>query len=505
MDRVRVMGAALILVLILSGCSRAAEPQESQPEPHAGAPAVPATGVAGGEAEPPGARPGPAAQPESAEAPAVPPGPAVTAEGEEVVVTGLDRPSPQAWSPSGRRVLIASGPFTYLLDLAKPSLEVLSDFDPSFERPVFWSETQVFWMDAHGRALLRNLETGEDRLIHDFGGPVIHYIQPGDTQYIANREKGVVMQGYRFGTIVAGELGGAEERVLIETGHLIGRMASGQVLAVEGMRGGPLWALSPTGEKRLLSQDDAYFVQISPDGRRALWFTHSPEPAAEQARRQPLALLKDLLRPRVAYADPPYDPPLTDLWTWDGTGDPVRIPLGGTYSARARFSPDGQRIALALNEEIWTELAPGEERQPRPGHVAVVEGEEIRVLATFEGRVGIGMWLGEDGFRFTPPMEKTGAQLPVLRMDLSGQQSEIGGLWYHAGLHPDPDRGPSMLVIWSGDASTVYWSDSARVAQVHFDVNRHGQPLYAPPWAPYLPTGDSDALRFLRFASENTL
>jgi len=153
-----------------------------------------------------------------------------------------------------------------------------------------------------------------------------------------------------------------------------------------------------------------------------------------------------------------------------------------------------------LNEEIWTELAPGEERLPLPGHVAVVEGEEIRVLATFDGRVGIGMWLGADGFRFQPPVEKTGAQAPVLRMDLNGQQSEMHGLWYHSGPH----GGPNMLVLWSGDVSTVYWSDSARVVQVSFDVNRHGDPLYVPPSALYLPVRSPGSLCLLRLTPATT-
>jgi len=365
-------------------------------------------------------------------APAALPGPAATAVGEDVLVTGLDRPWAGAWSPSGRRVVLCSGRLTYLLDLAEPSLERIPSVGPW--EPVFWSETELFWMDENGRVLLRNLETGDDRLIHDL-------------------------------------------QVLIETGHLIGRMASGQVLAVEGRREGPLWALTPTGEKRLVSRDDAHFVQLSPDGGRALWFTGGPEPA--------------------------YDPPLTDLWTWDGAGDPVRIPLGGAYSAWAQFSPDGQRIALALNEEIRTELAPGEERQPRPGHLAVVEGGRIRVPATFEGRVGIDMWLGNDSFRFTRPSENTGAQPPIPRMDLSGGQSVVDGLWYHPQIYPaphHPDRGPNMLVIWRDDVATVYWSDSERVAQVSLNGDVHGQPLYAPPWAAYRPVGDSDSLRFLRFA-----
>ncbi len=155
-------------------------------------------------------------------------------------MTGLDQPWAGAWSPSGRRVLLRSGRLIYLLDLAEPSLERIPGVGPW--EPVLWSEMELLWMDEDGRVLLRNLETGEDWPIHDFGGPVSHYIRPGDTHYVVNRERGAVTPGYHFGTIVAGELGGDDEQVLIETGHLIGRMASGQVLAVEGLRGR---ALSP--------------------------------------------------------------------------------------------------------------------------------------------------------------------------------------------------------------------------------------------------------------------
>lgn len=446
-----------VILAVLTGC--AGQPPAPAPPP---APPVPPPS----QPPPPRTQQGPA-----------PVQPEVRTVEEDLELTGLEETRSVTWSPSGRRAVVLAKSGAYLLDTEGPSLEPLAGFAP-LHRPIFWAETDLLWM-KEGRLLLRDLGTGEDRLLHDFRGLVIHFLRPSDTHYVVNREQGVVQQGYRFGTIVAGELGKEGERVLIETGHLIGRMKNGLVLAVEGYRQGPLWAISPTGEKRLLSEAPAYFVQLSPDGERALWLTGSP----------PRASWLDLFGPAVAHADGPYDPPLTDLWTWDGAGDPVRIPLGGTFSARAAFSPDGKRIALALNEPFREFIGP--EMPKRPGRLAVVEAGAIRPLATFEDWVGLGMWLGNDGFRFMPPMEKTGAQAPIMRIDLKGEQTTFSSFWLQAGI----PEGENLILDWKGDLSTVYWKGAAAPARVRYSPNDHlGHPIYVGPSAPYLPFSGKGSL-----------
>jgi len=457
-----------MLIAIMTGCSRGAGPEPAPPPREAErAPAPPPR-----EAEP-------APAPPRVTAPPTLPDPGVRSLAGDLEVQPIAGTRAVSWSPSGRRAVMLAKPGAYLLETAAPSLTRL-DFAPR-EAPVFWSESELLWEQA-GRLQVRDLTTSADRLLHDFGAPVIHFLRPGDTHYVVNREKGLVQQGYRFGTIVAGQLGGQDETVLIDMGHLIGRMAAGEVLAVEGYRGGPLWALTDKGEKRLLSQENAYFVQLSPDGRQALWLTRSPEKSS----------WLELLKPAVAHADPPYDPPLTDLWTWDGSGDPVRIPLGGPHSARANFSPDGRLIALALNG-VLTDAQPVVDQ---PGSVAVVTGTEIQTLATFDGRVGLGIWLGSDGFRYSPPIrEKTGAQAPITRMSLTGETEYSHGIWYEAGTRD----GRSLILNWMGDLTTVRWSDSAREARIDFDPNDHvGHPLYVPPSAPYLPFVSGDRVTFKR-------
>lgn len=432
--------------------------------------------------EPPAAEAPPApVQPPEPPAQVQPTGPSVRASGTGLQITGLQRPWIRSWSPSGERALISDGAAFYLLDTTGPTLEPLSGFSSVFESE-FWSETELLWSQEARRLYLRDLQTGTDRLLHDFGPTqAIHWLRPGDTHFVANYQKGVVQQGYRFGTIVAAKVGDSAATVLIETGHVIGRMADGQVLAVEGLRGGPLWSLAPTGEKRLLSQADAYFVQISPDGRRALWLTR-PEPKTSWLH---------WLRPAVAHADPPYDPPLTDLWTWDGsTGEPVRTPLGGTFSARAEFSPDGSRIALALNPARVDELTPG----TGPSSLAVVEDGTVRTLASFDGPVSIGIWLGSDGFRFMAPTgEKTGAQAPIMRIDMAGKESQFSqALWWAVGV---PFTGEHLILDWRGDTSVVYWRGVAEPAQVGFSPNdRLGEPGYAPPGARYMPFSGNHGL-----------
>lgn len=454
--------AFAVLVVLMAGCGSKA--------PHAVDPPAPAPPT---RAEPalPATTPVPSPEPV---------GPAVRTSGEDLEVTGLKNASPTAFSPSGRRMVVReeSGAH-FLLDTAVPSLAPLAAFDP-FDLPVFWSETEIVWQ-RDGPLKVRDLATGQDRVLHEFGAQVIHYLRPGDTHYVVSRAQGMVQQGYRFGKIVSGRLGSQEEKTLIETGHLIGRMAGGQVLAVEGLRGGPLWSISPTGEKRLLSKEPAFFVQVSPDGKRALWLT-GPEPKSSWL---------DLLKPAVAHADGPYDPPLNHLWTWDGAGAPVRISLGGTFSARAEFSPDGSRVALAMNEGFI-----GPDMWEKPGRVAVLENGKIRVLATFQGWGGIGMWLGPDGFRFLPPMrEKTGGQAPVQRIDLRGEQTTVqGGMWFN----PGRPSGEQLMLFWQEGLSPVYWRGAATVARVRYNPNWIGHPYYAPPHSVYLPFAHKDGMRLVK-------
>lgn len=135
----------------------------------------------------------------------------------------------------------------------------------------------------------------------------------------------------------------------------------------------------------------------------------------------------------------------------------------------------------------------------KPGRLTVVEGGELRSIGTFDGWVGLGMWLGSDGFQFMPPaMEKTGAQAPIMRIDLDGKQEQFsGGLWYRAGMWDQAGTlGFKYLVLnWKGDVTTAHWHDSAQVAWVNFNPNHHlGNLLYMPPSAPYLPFSGSDRL-----------
>lgn len=459
-----VLALALVANLAFSGCSSAPQPPTPQPAESEGRTSQT-----------------PSSQP--ANSPAPPPWLGVKAVGDDLELTGLTGVSAITWSPSGRRALVASDPGWFLLDTEGPSIEPIPPLENLAVPPAFWSENEVLWMKG-GRLQLRNLATGEDRLLHDFGAQAIHWLRPGDTHYVVIREPTINQQEYRFGAIVSGELGGSGETVVIKTGHVIGRMASGDLLAVEGQRGGPLWAISPTGEKRLLSQQDAYFVRLSPDGTRALWFTGEPREASWLG----------LFKPATAYADAPFDPPLTDLWTWDGAADPVRIPLGGTYSVQALFSPDGTHIVLALNEGILSENSAALDK---PGHLAVVTGARIRTLATFEGRVGLGMWLGTEAFKYTPPMEKTGAQPPIFRIDLTGKTEALPGLWqmaYSAG-----DTG--LLLLRDETEAVLYWSDSAQPARTRLALRENpGQPLYVPPGAPYLPFVRSDRVLLKRLS-----
>ncbi|HEY8347388.1 MAG TPA: hypothetical protein VIL07_08990 [Symbiobacteriaceae bacterium] len=457
----RLVVLVLIAVMVLPGCNSAAP--------------IPSPSQSGTDL------------PTQSEVPEVPPWLGVKQVGDDLELTGLTAVWSIIWSPSGKTALIESKSGWFVLNTEEPSLKPIESLD-AYEPPVFWSETEVLWMQG-GNLKLRNLTTGEDRLLHWFGldYPVIHYLRPEDTYYVINRWQSTTTQGHRVGTIVSGKLGGSDEAVLIDRGYLVGRMATGQVLAVEGLQGGPLWALSPQGEKRLLSKEDAHFVTLSPDGKRALWFTGSP--------RQSSWL--DLFKPAIAYADAPYDPPLTDLWIWDGRDDPVRIPLGGTFSVQAKFSPDGTYIALALNEEIWSET-PDPQAPPKPGQLAVVADGEIRPLATFQGRVHLGQWLGNDRFQFMPPADKTGAQPPIFSIDLSGEQTQLPGPWYQA----QSRDGRELLVIWNGgNEAAVFWSDASRPARVRFHLNeRLGDVLYAPPHAPYLPfvSAERVVLRRLR-------
>lgn len=458
----------LVLTAMLAGC-RSAAPGPTTPPPDVPSPPAPTAT--------------PTATQPVADSPAPPPppnNPDVRAANGEFEITGLKNPSYVIFSPSGGQAVLRDDSGHYLLSLGVARLAQVPELNP-LEPPTFWSEAELLWLDKDGKLQLRDLATGHDRLIHDFTTHVIHEVMPGDTHYVANREQGIVQQGYRFGQIVTGKLGEPIYTQLLEVGHLIGRMATGPVLAVEGYRGGPLWAFSPGGEKRLLSQEPAYFVQLSPDRKQALWLT-GPAPKASW---------RDLLKPAVAHADGPYDPPLSDLWTWNGQGDPVRIPLGGTFSARAAFSPDGTRIALALGGAFL-----GPQMNQKPGRLAVVEGGKIRTLATIDGYVGLGPWLGADGFRYMPPMEKTGGQAPIQRIDMNGQKSVFsGGMWYEAGNR----AGDRLILDWRGATSTVTWSNATRTAKVNYNPNGDlRRPLYVPDTAPYLPFAtDKGGLRLL--------
>lgn len=489
----RLFVSALVMVFLV-GCSGG---QPGAPVPQPAPPVVESPLV-------------PPATPESppVESPAMPPAPpespSVQALGSDLAVTGLERPWLRAWSPSGRRALLTGSPDrAFLLDTEAAGVSPLAGMAGLYSAE-FWSERELLWMDRQGRLSVRDLQSGGDRLLHEFGSPVLGWFRPGDTHFVANRVKGMVQQGYQFGAIVAGQLGATGETELIESGHLIGRMVDGQVLAVEGHRGGPLWAFAPTGERRLLSRTPAYFVQLSPDGRRALWLTGPEAGAAGLAGLSgsgaravgptgpgPGATLLDWLRPAVAHADPPYLPRLSDLWLWDGgPGEPQRIPLGGTFSAQAESSPDGLRVALALN--------PPFDEVPRPatgpGTLAVIEEGRLRPLATSAELVSIGMWLGPDGFQFgRASAEKTGAQAPIMRIDLAGQETQFSqAIWWPVGR----PGGEQLLLDWRGEDSVVCWRGEARPARVAFGPNDQvGEPQYVPPQALYMAFSGPAGLR----------
>lgn len=408
--------------------------------------------------------------PAHAEAPpseAVQATPAVRRTGQELEVTGIGRATDVTWSPSGRRAVIQAGRGAYLLEVDSLTVRPLAGLSGAVS---FWSEDEVLWQ-GEGSLQLRDLVSDQDRLLHQFGAPVIHRLRPEDTHYVALRSADPFLQGYGLGQVVAGRLGTQEERILLPSGYLVGRLRTGQLLAVAGENeSGPLWAISPEGELHPLSEGAAHFVQISPGGDRALWLTDREE--------------------RPVNRDQFYDPPLTDLWVWDGHGAPHRTPLGGSLSVQAAFSPDGSRIALALNEGFVTS------DDARPGKLAAWEKGEIRPLAPFEGKVGLGIWL-EDGFTFTPPgWETTGALMPLYRVDLSGQQGLVKGFrqsvsrWDQTGVGPATWR--SLIMIWPEREPSVYWRDSQRVLQVEADPL--DSPLYARPTDPYLPFALDDQL-----------
>lgn len=360
--------------------------------------------------------------------------------------------------------------------------------------PVFWSESKVLWM-KDGRLQERNLDTGENRGLHDFDTQAMYWLDDTGMYYVAIREPDMNEQGYRTGAIVTGMLGSDSERVLIDTGYVVGRMATGWLLAVEGQQGGKLWAISPSGKKELISRQDVYFVELSPDGWQALWFTGSPQRTS----------WLPLFRPATAFADAPFDPALTTLWLWDGIDDPVRIPLGGTCSARAEFSPDGSCVALALNEEIWSEI-PAE--TDKPGHLAVAADTGIRTLATFDGRVSLGMWLGTEAFQYVPPQEKTGGKAPIYRIDLTGAIEALPDyeLVPDYGLLPDYWRltdpaGGLLLLLRRENGMDLYWSNASQPAHITVEVGENlGYPLYVSPGAPYLPFVRSDRVLLKRIA-----
>lgn len=319
---------AFLVLALVAGCSAPAPVQA--PAPDEEAPAI-------AEGPAPGVVP----------APPEPAGPAVHRNGQELVVTGIGRATATTWSPSGRRAVIQAGGGAYLLEDDPLTVRLLPGFTTK-EAVAFWSEEEVLWQ-GEGSLKLRDLVSGQDRLQHSFGASVIHLVRPGDSHYVALRPTESISLGYQMGEVVTGRIGGQEERTLIASGYVVGRLRTGKFLAVASEKeGGPLWAISPAGEMEPLSVGAAHFVQLSPGGEWALWLTDAEERAVDPEQF--------------------YDPPLTDLWVSDGLEAPRRIPLGGSYSVRAAFSPDGRRIALALNEGFLTA------QDVRPGQLAVWEG-----------------------------------------------------------------------------------------------------------------------------------
>lgn len=397
--------------------------------------------------------------------------------GPDLEFVGVENASSVVWSPSGHRAVVQSDTGGYLLDVAARSLTALPAFTPA-QSPTFWSESEVVWLQD-GRLQLRDLVSGQTRMLNDFGESVTHFLRPGDTHYVVTRPNRAVEQGHPFGKIVAGALNSKDETVVIDTGYLVGRMADGNLLAVEGPHPrGPLWSISSSGEKQLVSQTPVSFVQIAPDGLHALWLTgDSGKPPAQQD------------------ADYAFDPPLTDLWTWDRTHPPVRVPLGGAFSARAGFAPDGSRIALALNQGFANTDTTG-----KPGTLAVAEGGKVRHLATFAGRVRRGMWFGSTAFQFNDPnRDVTGGSSPITLLNRTGKQEDVSaGQWYYAQrdqLIPDTVAWAQLIMHWRDDGTTVQWADSDQTAHINFNPNDHlGNLLYVPPKAPYLPIAGPDRL-----------
>lgn len=389
------------------------------------------------------------------------PPPGVSRSGEDLEIT-LPKITNLIWSPSGRLAVVQTDTRNYLLEAEKPGLDPLPLDSGAIS---FWSETELLWTPRgpRGDLNLRDLTTGRDRLLHHSETPLLHLLKPGEQHLIYLLSTGAAQQG-PFGKIYWTRLGEPGSTLLLENARFAGRMADGRIIATEAPAGGgPLWVLHPDGKKAQLSKETAHFPAVSPDGKRLLWFT-GPAPQQKSS-------WLEWLKPAVAHASGPYDPPLTDLWVWEGSGEPKRFALGCTCSAHALFSPDSRRIALSINETFMEDgVGPKQDQVPKPGKIALVENGTMRDLAQYPDRTTVGIWLGNDGVQIRPVIrEKTGGMPPLLRLTLDGKVADQAGMWF---LHQDPWNGVQVSRWLAGDRWEIHW-ESGLTAALRIADNEH--------------------------------
>lgn|GEM_PF-3388388 len=358
--------------------------------------------------------------------PAPEPDPVATAP--EVVATdsgftlrGLEEVGAVAWSPSGKLAVLSTGAGQWLLDTTHPSLRPLPDTGDAYPlaywdahsnplRPRFWTESTVAWhrLGATGLQLMvSDLKSGTTRAVHRFPLPATHFVRPGELRIVYHLHNSVTSRNTSCGPVMTGELGKEPDRTLLENGRLLGRLAGGQVVVVEGCGAGRIGVTDLAGQFTWLTDQVASQPAISPDGKQLLWFT-APSRIS----------LRPLLGPAVAHADPRgYDFGMDTLWVWGGSGAPTRIPLGGEYVVDALFEPDGRRVALALNG-----LGPGEDRPLKPGFIAVVDGMAMQRLAEGNEGVRLHMWSAGEVVFQRLASEKTGGQPPLVGVDTAGTE-----------------------------------------------------------------------------------
>jgi hypothetical protein len=417
-------------------------------------------------------QPAPPQQEETAETPqpAPPPqpapqapkadGPVVLRQGSDLWIPRLSQASSVAWSPSTAVAVIQAPDGAYLLDPDQSELQELPGLI-SVSRVFFWSEGELAWtreIGHHQWLMLRDTATGKDRELIDFGGTANHFIQPGDARAVFCRVKGQASGEvpHPYGEIIA--TGPGQESSLLPEGYLVGRLADGRTLVVQGRRYGPLAAVDQSGSLTWLSRENVYFPQISPDGKRVLWFTRAGNPAPNQ----------DELYPKA-----------DTLQIWDGGSSALSVALPKEIAiVEALFAPDGRRIAVAT-----ADLGTG------AGHLSVWDGARLLPLQNHTMRMPLKGWDGNGILYFRPSQEKTGAEPAIFRTDLDGKETIV----------PYRNKwGAYIAVSLDGKQflhADVIWPDSAERRRVDREPV---QVLSSRPDDPYLASVEPDGLWLLK-------